>query len=661
MKKIFCFLVFVLGSICLFAQTINVPKVNPKFGKPTKEEMEMTIYEPDTTAVAVCLYKETLIDYEFRESILKIIYTHKVRIKILKEEGISYANVTLPYFRHESNIYAGESIEALEAASYNMEDDKVVRTKMKNDQVFDERLEEFYVLKKFTIPQARVGTVLEYKYRLVSDFYYNIRVWKAQELIPVRYAEYNVIIPEYFKFNVETRGVERLMSEKKNHTLDLHINGQFITCNGIHTTFRGENLAAFKSEPLCWNMDDYCTQVSMDLSRIEFPGLPYQDISESWGKIDEMLLGSKNFGKHLHMENPLKVEMDRLNIERMESNEDKICAIFQLLKSKVRWNEQYSLWGRDESEILKEGTGSNADINFILMSMLRDANITAVPVVMSLRDRASLSQIHPDINNLSTFVVGVMKDSTFSYLDGSLCDGYLDVLPPVLMSNRARMLTGVRAFWVNLQKMGFNSVRSNVYATLSQEGKLEGTRTASYYGQYASNFKRQYREAKDSLDFVQGLENRYGIKYNSYATKGVREFSAKVSETSSFSKNTEVSADYIYVNPLLFMHMPETPFKQSERRLPVEFDYSYDYHIRVSLMIPEGYSVDELPQSVSLVTEDKHMSLKYNVVHQGQQIGIKYEFKLDEVFYSVDKYQELKKFWEIMAEVNNSMLVLKKN
>ena len=109
------------------------------------------------------------------------------------------------------------------------------------------------------------------------------------------------------------------------------------------------------------------------------------------------------------------------------------------------------------------------------------------------------------------------------------------------------------------------------------------------------------------------------------------------------------------------MHMSETPFKQSERKLPVEFDYPYDYHIRVSLKIPEGYSVDELPQSVSLVTEDKHMSLKYHVVHQGQQIGIKYEFKLDEVFYSVDKYQELKNFWEIMAEVNNSMLVLKKN
>ena len=661
MKKLFCFWLFILGSISLFAQVVNVPRVNSKFGKPTKEEMEMLVYEPDTTAAAVCLYKETLIDYEFRESILKIIYTHKVRIKILKEEGILYANVTLPYFRHESNLYAGEKVEALEASSYNMEDGKVIRTKMKNDQIFEERLGEFYVLKKFSIPQVRVGTVVEYKYKLVSDLFYDIRVWKAQELIPVRFAEYNVIVPEYFKFNIESRGIERLTSEKKNHTLDLHINGQILTCNGIHTIFRGENLSAFKSEPFVWNIDDYCTQVRMELSRIELPGLPYQDFSDSWSRVDGMILGTKNFGERLQMKNPLKVEMDALNLESMESHEDKICAIFQLLKSKVKWNEQYSLWGRNEDEILKEGIGSNADINFILMSMLRDANITTVPVLMSLRDRASISRIHPNINNISTFVVGAMQDSTFIYLDGSLQDGYLNVLPTVLLSNRARMLTGVGGYWIDLQKVGKNSVRSNVYANLSPEGKIEGTRRSSYYGQYASEFKKRFREAKDSLDFIQGLENQYGVKYHSFSATGVKEFSAKVSESSSFSKDTEVSADYIYVNPLLFMHMPETPFKQSERKFPIEFDYPYDYHLRVSLTIPEGYSVDELPKSMSFVTEDKQISLVYHVVHQGQQIGIKYELKLDDVFFPVGKYQELKLFWEMVSEVNNSMLVLKKN
>ena len=71
--------------------------------------------------------------------------------------------------------------------------------------------------------------------------------------------------------------------------------------------------------------------------------------------------------------------------------------------------------------------------------------------------------------------------------------------------------------------------------------------------------------------------------------------------------------------------------------------------------------MDELPKSVNLVTEDRYMSLKYQVVHQGQKIAIKYELKIDEVFYLADKYNKVKQFWELVAEVNNSMLVLKKN
>ena len=97
MKQIFCFLMFVLVSVCLSAQTMNVPRVNPKFGKPTKEEMLMSVYEPDSTAAVVCLYKETKVTYFDIQSML---YQHKIRLKILKESGLSHALVSI-YSRGE--------------------------------------------------------------------------------------------------------------------------------------------------------------------------------------------------------------------------------------------------------------------------------------------------------------------------------------------------------------------------------------------------------------------------------------------------------------------------------------------------------------------------------------------------------------------------------
>ena len=708
MKQLFCTLMLILGSVCLSAQTMNVPKVNSKFGKPTKEEMLMSVYEPDTTAAVVCLYKETKVTYYDIQSML---YHHKIRLKILKESGVSHALVS---------IYSRSPIEKLTATAYNMVNGEVESTIMSENEVSAKRIDKSKVLTRFTVPQVKVGTVIEYEYE--ETFYKTLkREWVAQDSIPVRYAFYDVTIPEVYDYNIEIFGSNRLMSEKKKGTSNF-ANGAYI--KGSRYKFEGELLPVFKVEPFAWHTDDYRTQVNFILKRTELPQFPEEspsslrskykfalnqgiaaatkdvkiairleqleqindnawnnakyssdfysrntgvyrkrvdDFEASWEEVDMSFNESGKYGDLLNMENPLKAEMDQLNLDSMESDEKKICAIFQLLKSKVNWNEKYDLFGREMDVVLKEGMGSNADINYILISMLKDADIPAIPVVMGLRDQSSISILHPSSDYFSSFVVGVVKDSTLSYIDGSLHYGYLDVLPPVLMSNRARVLMEGESFWVNLQKVGNNSVRNTLQATLSPEGKVEGTRTVGYYGQFASELKKKFHESKDSLSFIQGLESQNEVKFHSFIAKGLKEFSSKVTETSSFSKEAKVSADSICLNPLLFMHVDKPLFTQSERKFPIEFDYPYNYYIRVNLTIPEGYSVVKIPKSVSLVTKDKEMALLYQVVQRGQQIGIKYELNLKELYYTADKYRDVKQFWEKVAEINQSMLVLSKN
>ena len=82
----------------------------------------------------------------------------------------------------------------------------MVRTKMKRDLVFTERLTKQYMQLKFSIPAVREGTVFEYKYQLSSDLYYSINSWEAQRSIPVIFTQYDITIPEYFKFNLDMRG-----------------------------------------------------------------------------------------------------------------------------------------------------------------------------------------------------------------------------------------------------------------------------------------------------------------------------------------------------------------------------------------------------------------------------------------------------------------------
>ena len=58
----------------VLGQETTTPEVNTKFGKPSDEELKMTVYEPDTTAAAVVLCKKTNVFYDVVNNDFRINY-----------------------------------------------------------------------------------------------------------------------------------------------------------------------------------------------------------------------------------------------------------------------------------------------------------------------------------------------------------------------------------------------------------------------------------------------------------------------------------------------------------------------------------------------------------------------------------------------------------
>ena len=81
---------------CLILGWTTIEAQNLKFGKPTDEEMQMTVYEQDPEAEAVVLCQLTNVSYTMDMLDFLVDYEVKTRIKILKEEGKEYANITIP-------------------------------------------------------------------------------------------------------------------------------------------------------------------------------------------------------------------------------------------------------------------------------------------------------------------------------------------------------------------------------------------------------------------------------------------------------------------------------------------------------------------------------------------------------------------------------------
>ena len=105
MKALITTIVLFCYSLFLSAQATGTLTLNKKLGKPTPEELSMSVYAPDSSAEAVVLYNETTVDYNWALNDFRLNYNYKKRIKILKEEGISQANVNIVYIERKLVMY----------------------------------------------------------------------------------------------------------------------------------------------------------------------------------------------------------------------------------------------------------------------------------------------------------------------------------------------------------------------------------------------------------------------------------------------------------------------------------------------------------------------------------------------------------------------------
>lgn len=660
-KNVSLFTTILLGfcTICCFAQETAL-KVNNKMGKPTTEEFNLTIYEPEPEAEAVVLYDETDADYRWGIDDFRINYSRKTRIKVLKEEGIDYANVTLMLFENSTNRSRKEAISGLKAFAYNVENGKVVKTKMDKDQIFRERINDNYVQLKFTIPQVKVGTIIEYEYDLISDFYYQLESWDAQWKIPVLYTEYEIGIPEFFLFDVDVKGSHILKREDKAINMNFTAYGDILSCSGNNIKLIGEQIPSIKPDKFIWCIDNYRTLVDFELRGIEIPGAVYRYFTQTWDDIDAALLEDEDFGGRLKMNNPFKEEMKLLPLNETTEIEEKICMIHELLQSKLKWNEKYALGGRNARQILKDGTGSNADLNFIFISMLKDAGITATPAIMSRRDMPMLPNFYPSLEKLNTFVVAIANsDSTLIFYDSSNRYGYLNSLPEILLTDRARVL-GYPNLWINLKQIGNNTIKTSITAQITPEGKIIANRVGSFSGLHAAKIRESYLTAEDSLAYIQAFKESIGMEIKKYQIEGVNDYTPNIQEHMDFEIDCEMNGNLMYINPLIFTHVDESPFTQTERKLPIEFPHTDQINLLVTYTLPEGYVVDELPKSTRIETTDKELYAYYYVAQNNNQIIIRYNFKQSKLLFTPNQYAELKHFWELLADLNNSRIVIKK-
>lgn len=653
------------SKILFLVATLNLSLLNfsdvfsqSKYGKITMEEMTMNSYPLDTTATAVILSKvgdarfiyNDLYGFQFENQLT-------MKIKILKPEGLKYCQHIISYY--EQNNQSKEAIIGLSGTTYNLENGKITKTKLGKDFIVDEDQDEKYKIKKITMPAAKVGSVIEYKYTIRSDFFRDFRDFYFQSSIPTAYVLYDVTIPEYFNYSKSTLGYEKINSEitNVNETFSVKVGRgmEQVRCTAERGIFKGVDIPAMKDETHLWTKEDYISKISYELRSIQFPMSTVTQFAAVWGDVDKELRERSRFGGELKKKGLFKDE-----IAPGELTLEKATEIQNLVKSKVKWNNSNTFLVRNLKDALKDGIGASADINFLLINALKAGGFEAYPVVLSTRSNGRLPIGRPSATAFNYVIVGVQIDDKIYYTDASDEYGDWNILPAEVMVPQARVIKDNFADWVDLTAVstGRSVVMGNIFVA---DNSVKKQIKEAHRGMSGRSFRYSfYKGHKDQDEFVEKLANNLNGEIEDFKIQGIDKTNQDVN-VEYILKKDEALDDILYLNPMLRVHFEDNPFKTEERRFPINFSHLDTYSQVATIEIPEGYAIEELPKSEKFVFGDNGgISFTYMISKTGNMIQLQYHYQVKTLLILPDAYADLRDFFSKIVQKNSEQIVLKK-
>lgn len=642
-------LILSLAATLAVVSLLQAQESDFRFGKVSEEELRMEQYDKDPDADAVILYEELRTYFLIGNQFTRMT-DYYIRLKVLKAEGKEYADINLPYvFQHEN--YAN-----LDAAAYNLVDGKIVKTPLKKQYLFREEVGDEQWMLKFSIPEVREGTVIEYRYRMNSDFVTYIPSVVVQHDIPTVRMKATVEIPEYLRFNVNTKGY--LSINMRENTIAGRIAGTDVPYNVREISTEGRDIPALKKEPFVWNRNEFRSMIDFELSQIAMPFSAVQNFSLTWKDVNEAL-AETDFNSNIRMGNPFKEETAAI-VARNLAPRQTLHELLRLVQSHMKWDGKYRLMSSSPRNAADKGTGNSAEINSVLMAAVKDAGFDVVPLLLNPRSRGRLPLAHPSFDGISTFILRVtLDDGKFAYLDGTDPDSDVDLLPTDLLVDRARIY-GVSGDvgWCDLSRLAPGNTHINMTLGFDPELSVHGRITERYTNVSALRCSSAYSDARSEKEYVEALEEEHHIRIDSLTINGLR--SAHLTQEFTMTREPETAGDFIYLNATIIPFLTENPFKSPERKYPVEFDNPASYTMQGVLRLPEGYVVEELPRAARFNAFDGDITCFYMAQATNGVIQFNMRFNQKRLIFLPEEYADLQAFYGAVVNICNSRIVLRK-
>ncbi|MFK8061067.1 MAG: hypothetical protein AB8B78_13375, partial [Polaribacter sp.] len=489
MEKVFTILLL-MCSYTFFAQDY-------KFGKVSKEELSEKFYPLDSTADAAYLYKHRRTYYDLTNRGWQLVTEIHERIKVYNKDAFDLATKSVLCYDPESGGGDPDYVSSIKGYTFNLENDKVVKEKLSKKSIFKERKNKYRVMRKMVMPSVKEGSVLDLRYKIISPRTGYINDLKFQYGIPVKKLDCTIQIPEFFIFNKRNTGYYLVDMKKSSKSRSI---GSSQTYTVDVFKFNTNNVPALKdNEPYVASISNYRGGMSFELTQLNFlsVGGEIKTFSNSWEDVSKKIYGFSSFGNEIKKESYYKDDINKL-LATAKTDYDKVGAIFQFVKNKMKWNGFYGFsTEKGVKKAYKEQVGNVADINLMLTSMLNYAGLNVSPVLVSSKGNGV--PIFPTIDGFD-YVIAIVEfpDNTYALLDATEPYSTPNILPVRALNWNGRKISkGGASSWVSLTSSKPAIEENTVMVKISEDLMVEGLYRTKYDNLNALNFRKNTNHIKE--------------------------------------------------------------------------------------------------------------------------------------------------------------------
>jgi hypothetical protein len=637
---------------------------NLEYGKVSKQELLEKRHPLDTSAVAAILYKKAITQFYYAEDgSFGSETNYEIRLKIYKKEGLSYGNYSIKYYvgwnsSNEDNVFFSDVV------TYNLENDKIVKSKLTSDGTIKESFNDYWVIKKITLPNVKVGSVIEFKYKLISENVGKLPNFNFQELLPVNYAEYRTETPVNYQYKTILRGYSTVEQESVIKPSSMPNNSfykGYLSYTSNNQKYTLNDIPALKEEPYIDNIENHRIKIENELSAIFSPDSPPVKFSETWSDVAMYISDNQRFKDEIqsegYFENNLKLFLnDSLN----QTSKTKI--ILNYVKNRIKWNGNMGYFPtKGVVNAYNNRTGNVAAINMNLIIMLRSVGITAHPVLLSTRENGKY--VYPNQEGFNYLIAKAKIDDKVVLLDATDLHSTFNILPIRCLNDYGRLISSDgKTEEVFLNPVDLSKSTSYVQADLDAEGTLTGKIRNIKSDYFAFLYRDNYKYLSKDL-YLEKLESDYNNStLKDYKQENFEELDQPIIESFSFSnsKVSDLTGNKIILNPFDVLIKTNNPFKAESRTMPIDFIFPKEEKFFITISIPDGYVLEYLPKSTSVSMLNNDIVLNFKIASENNKITINSVFTINKTTFDPVFYQDLKNIFKLYVEKQSEFIILKK-